>query len=279
MAEIDLERLAAGYTHRRTTDAARRRAAAAAEEAGLGPGSIALDIGGGRGDHAAVLAGTGARAVVVDRSPAMARAARDQGLPAVVADGCRLPVADAAADLAYFHLSLHYGGWETWLGEAARVVRPGGLVVAWTFAGEHFRHSLLGCWFPSIVPLDEARFPDPDLVRGRMSGLGLEQVTQVAETETISRRAGDWETAVRAGFVSTLQMLDQAEFEAGLVRFQVEHPDPDEVLHYRLWYRGVRGRKPGGGTPAGGGEEAPKPGGPPGGGPPLVGGAEEGVRR
>ena len=195
-----------------------------------------------------MLAATGARAVVVDRSPAMARAAREQGLHAMVADGRRLPVAAGAADLVYFHLSLHYGGWEEWLAEAARVVRPGGRVVAWTFAREHFRHSLLARWFPSIVPLDEARFPDPDLLGARLAALGLEQVRQVAETETIARRAGDWEEAVRAGFVSTLQMLEPAELEVGLSRFHREHPDPDEVLHYRLWYRGVLAGKPGGGT-------------------------------
>lgn len=245
MGEIDLERLAAGYAHRRTSEGARRRAAAAAAAAGLGRGSVALDVGGGRGDHAEVLAAGGALAVVVDRSPAMARAARERGRPAVVGDGRCLPVADAAADLVYFHVSLHYGGWEVSLSEAARVVRPGGLVVAWTFSREHFRHSLLARWFPSIVPLDEARFPDPDLLAARLWALGLEGVTQVAETEVVSRRVEDWEAAVRAGFVSTLQMLDPAELEAGLARFHEEHPDPGEVLQYRLWYRGVSGRRPG----------------------------------
>lgn len=168
----------------------------------------------------------------------------------MVADGRRLPVVDGAADLVYFHLSLHYGGWEEWLAEAARVVRPGGRVVAWTFAREHFRHSLLARWFPSVVPLDEARFPDPDLLGARLAALGLEEVRQVAETETIARRAGDWEKAVRAGFVSTLQMLEPEELDAGLARFHREHPDPDEVLQYRLWYRGVSAGKPGGGTSA-----------------------------
>jgi SAM-dependent methyltransferase len=252
MAEVDLERLAAGYVHRQTSEAARQRAAAAAGAARLGPGSVALDVGGGRGDHALVLAATGARAVVIDRSPAMARGARGQGLSAVVADGGHLPMGSGTADLVYYHLSLHYGAWESWLAEAARVVRPGGLVVAWTFAREHFRHSLLARWFPSIVSLDEARFPDPDLLGVRLEALGLQEVALVAETETSSRRAGDWEAAVRAGFVSTLQMLDQSELASGLAGFRREHPDPNEVVHYRLRYRGVSARRAGGERPAGG---------------------------
>ena len=185
-----------------------------------------MDVGGGRGDHAAVFAATGARAVVVDRSPAMARAALDRGIAAVVGDGRRLPLASAVADLVYFHVCLHYGGWEVMLGEAARVVQPGGLVAAWTFARDHFRHSLLARWFPSIVPIDEARFPHPDLLVARMWALGLEDVTQLAETETVSRSVADWEAAVRAGFVSTLQLLDPAELESGLARFRDEHPRP-----------------------------------------------------
>jgi len=175
----------------------------------------------------------------------MARAARERGLPAVVADGRRLPLKGGTAGLVYFHLSLHYGGWEVMLAEAVRVLGPGGMVAAWTFSREHFRHSLLARWFPSIAPIDEARFPDPDLLWARMWALGLEGVTQVPETEVVSRRAGDWEAAVRAGFISTLQLLHPAEVEEGLAGFHQEHPDPDEVLHYRLWYRGVQGRKPG----------------------------------
>lgn len=244
MGEIDLERLAAGYAHRRMSEAARNRAARTAEWAGLGAGTVAVDVGGGRGGHAGVFAERGARAVVVDRSPAMIRTALEAGVAGVVGDGRHLPLCDAAADLVYFHVCLHYGGWEAMLGEAARVLKRGGLAAVWTFAPDHFRHSLLARWFPSIVPIDEARFPHPDLVEARMWAVGLAEVHQAAETETISRAAGEWETAVRAGFVSTLQLLDPAELESGLARFRREHPDPEEVLHYRLWYRGIVGRKP-----------------------------------
>lgn len=227
------------------SQAALGRAARTGEWAALSTGSVAVDVGGGRGDHAAVFAATGARAVVVDRSPAMARAACDRGMAAVVGDGRRLPLGDGVADLVYFHVSLHYGGWEGMLGEACRVTRPGGMVAAWTFAADHFRHSMLARWFPSIVPLDEARFPHPDLLQARMWALGLQEVHQVAETETVSRSVGDWETAVRAGFVSTLQLLPPGELESGLARLRAEHPDPAEALHYRLWYRGVVGTRPG----------------------------------
>ena len=154
-------------------------------------------LGGGRGDHAGVFAATGAGVVVVDRSPAMAEEARRRGVAVVVGDGRSLPLRDAVADLVYFHVSLHYGGWEQMLGEAARVLRPDGMLAVWTFAPDHFRHSLLARWFPAIVPLDEARFPHPDLVEARMWALGMREVHQEAETETVSRPADDWEMAVQ----------------------------------------------------------------------------------
>jgi len=39
-------------------------------------------------------------------------------------------------------------------------------------------------------------------------------------------------------------LLERAELESGLSRFHEDHPGPDEILHYRLWYRGIMGRKP-----------------------------------
>ena len=43
--------------------------------------------------------------------------------------------------------------------------------------------------------MDYRYFPDPDLLEARMWALGLEGVTQMAETETASRRAGEWAAA------------------------------------------------------------------------------------
>jgi SAM-dependent methyltransferase len=243
MAEIDFDHLAAGYQHRPPSGAALLRARRAAEAANLGPGRLAVDVGGGPGHHAAEFAATGAAAIVVDLSSAMAAAARAHaGVRAVVGDGRRLPLLDGVADLVYLHLSLQYGDWRMMLDEAVRVTRAAGLIVVWSLARTHFAESFLARWFPSVAGIDEARFPDPAAVVARLAHSGLVGVEASGETETVTRRAGEWRRAVEGRFVSTLQMLDAEELRAGLAAFSAAHPDDEELLRYRLEWRRVMGR-------------------------------------
>ncbi len=243
MAEVDFDDLAAGYTHRPPSLAARHRARREAEAASLGPGRLAVDVGGGHGYHAAEFAATGAAAIVVDVSPAMAASARElAGVGAIVGDGRSLPLADEIADLVFFHLSLQYGGWPLMLDEAARVTRDGGLVVVWTLARRHFAESFLAGWFPSVATIDEARFPGPVLVAAHLRAAGLVEVDETEHVETVTRRVGEWKCAVEGRFVSTLQMIDPDELSAGIAAFSAAHPNDDELLHYRLRWRRVVGR-------------------------------------
>jgi ubiquinone/menaquinone biosynthesis C-methylase UbiE len=237
MADIDLEALARGYLHRPLSTGSVHRAEAAVRRARLQSGSLAVDVGGGRGGHAAVFASTGATAVVVDRSVAMAsEAATVPGVASVVGDSACLPVADDTADLVYFHLSLHYGDWRRSLGEAARVGRPGGTVWVWTLADRHHRASFLARWFPSVADIDEARFPPTGEIAGWLSDFGCRDVDVVAAPEERHWAAGEWRNAVEAGFVSTLQVLPPGELDAGLRRFDAAHPDPEETVVYTLGF-------------------------------------------
>jgi SAM-dependent methyltransferase len=90
----------------------------------------ALDVGTGTGRYLPLLASAGARLVVgLDMSlPMLGRKA--YGLPRVCADACRLPFPDASFDLICS--SLMVGDLEdlgAWLGEATRVLAPGGHLV------------------------------------------------------------------------------------------------------------------------------------------------------
>lgn len=241
--EVDLERLADAYRYR-VEEVSAQRAAMAADAARLRPRTVAIDVGGGAGSHAAVFAGRGAAVLVVDRSVDMARAARLAGIPAVVGDGAALPLADTQADLVYFHLSIHHGPVERWIAEAARVVRPGGTVWVWTLATEHHRSSFLARWFPSVASIDEQRFPDPDALAAVMMRAGLAGAEQSRHVERVTRTAGSWMAAVRAGFVSTLHLIGEDEIAAGLAAFAAAHPDPEERVHYDIRFRRVSAMRP-----------------------------------
>ena len=62
------------------------------------PEQTVLDVGGGTGRYARSLAENGARVIVCDASPGMARQAQAKGLSAVLCDVTRLPFADGSAD-------------------------------------------------------------------------------------------------------------------------------------------------------------------------------------
>lgn len=237
---VDLENLAEGYEHRPTSAAGLARARLAAESVGLGSGDIAVDIGGGRGNHAAVWLEFGAQPVVVDPSVGMAAAAAQHNDVAVMmAVSQRLPLRDDSVRLAYFHLSLHYGDWKEALDEVARVVGDGGECWIWTMGEEHHRASILAKWFPSIGDIDAERFPDPAEVCSYLSQTWSKVETK-KDVEPKVSTAARWRNAVEAGFVSTLQLISDEEMSRGLAAYDVAHPDPDELVEYVLTYDRIR---------------------------------------
>jgi len=243
MAEVDLGRLAAAYDHRRGSGA--DRATTTARVVGIVPGSVVVDIGGGRGDHAAVFRSMGASAVVVDRSPDMARAAAQTGIDTVVGMGESLPIASGCARLAYFHLSIHHGDTSAMLGEACRITEVGGTVWVWTLDPARLEESYLARWFPSVAAIDRRRMPQPSAIAAVLEVHHLVAKDPLPSVEHIARSAGSWAEAVRSGFVSTLHLVDPTEIDEGLDRFGREHPDPDEVIEYDIFYTGVHGTRPG----------------------------------
>jgi len=213
----------------------------AVRETGLAAGDRAADVGCGTGQHAAAWVPLGITALAVDPSPGMLRAARRH--PGVLPVGARaeaLPLRDSSLGLAYFHLSLQHTSWRRAIAEAARVVRPGGGLWIWTLGPDHHPASFLARWFPSVAAIDLRRFPDPVAVAAAARAGGFGDVAMEREADEMVRRAGDWEAAVRAGFVSTLQLVDPEEIEAGLAEFRSAHPDPGAAVRYELRYTVIR---------------------------------------
>jgi SAM-dependent methyltransferase len=108
---------------------------------GLAPVPLAglrlLDVGAGTGAVSRALRAVGARPVAVDASPAMLSGARSglNELDAVVADAGRLPFGDKSFDGLFAGLLLnHVAEPHRVLAEAARVIRPPGVLMATTFA-------------------------------------------------------------------------------------------------------------------------------------------------
>lgn len=197
------------------------------------PGSAILDVGGGPGHHAAVWVKQGHHPIVLDPAEKMTRPAVDRGVAVVRGVSQALPFEDRTFALVWFHLALHYGDWRLAVDEAVRVALRGGRIEIWTLGSDHHAASLLARWFPSVPRIDDARFPAPAAVESYLAG----QAASVARREVVEHRrrlAGEWLAAAEAGFVSTLQLIDADELQAGLTDFRRAYPDPTTEIPYEL---------------------------------------------
>ena len=119
--------------------------------------SRVLEVGCGPGELAArIREEVGAEVVAIDISPRMVELARGRGVDARLGDVCDLPFAAGEFDCAVAAWMLyHVPDVDAGLAELARVLRPGGRLVAVTNAPDHLRElrELLG------LPADRAAFP------------------------------------------------------------------------------------------------------------------------
>jgi SAM-dependent methyltransferase len=104
-----------------------------------GPGRV-LEVGPGPGELSErIRVELGADVVAVDVSERMVELTRARGVEAIVGDVQQLPFADASFDCAVAAWMLyHVPDVERGLAELARVLRPGGRLVAVTNGGDHW---------------------------------------------------------------------------------------------------------------------------------------------
>jgi ArsR family transcriptional regulator len=154
------------------------------------PGLLVCDVGTGTGVLALELARLGARVIGVDPSARMLEAARGKleaaGVPGVElrsGDAAALPLEDASVDAAFAHMVLRYlPSPADALAEMARVVKPGGVVVAVDFV-EHDRE-----WMREELGVQWLGFP-LDEVADWLARAGLEELR--IEREDPSDRGRD----------------------------------------------------------------------------------------
>lgn len=130
-------------------------------------GPTVVELGIGTGLIAAGLRRHGIDTVGVDLSPAMLAVALDRVGPRVsVADVDRLPLADDAVDTAFFVwvLQLVHDP-EVTLAEAARVVRPGGRVIAITSGPQYDPTDEIAPIVDGLAPLRRMRLDHNEVAR------------------------------------------------------------------------------------------------------------------
>ena len=144
-----------------------------------------MDVGTGTGRMIELLGGQARHVLALDRSPAMLRLARSKldrtpssvGNPVdfLLGDFQELPVEDATCDLLVYHQVLHYAQFpERVVGEAARVLAPGGQVLIVDFAA-HDREELRSRHAHARLGFDDKAMEH----WMALAGIALERVEQV----------------------------------------------------------------------------------------------------
>jgi ubiquinone/menaquinone biosynthesis C-methylase UbiE len=196
----------------------------------LRTGMNILDVGCGTGRFSILFAQRGAAVTGLDRSKTMLAAAQASA-PAALHELLHYVHADANEglpqgnfDAITFFMSIQYIALnEAFLESLHCALAPGGAVAIVTLPHRHFtENEVLTKYFPSIPRIDLARFPSiPELERMlRDHGFGDVNVREVVDE---NEGAGDeLISRVERKYVSTLHLLDDAEFERGLAAMRSE---------------------------------------------------------
>jgi SAM-dependent methyltransferase len=208
-----------------------------------------LDVGCGTGRFAAYAAArTGARVWGVDPSPEMLAQARARAVPGAgwkLGSAERLPFRDGWFDGVHAHLVLHLvQDAARAVDEVARVAAPGGRVVAATFRLEHFDAFHLNPYFPSVRGIDRARFPAPERLARLFEGAGMEAVSVRPLTQQLSLAPQDLLERVRGRYISTLHLIAEEEYRAGLARLEHDLSGRTEAVAAELHWALVTGFRP-----------------------------------
>ncbi len=236
---VDFAELAADYDRLRPLSSAATELGTATFEHLRGCRRL-IDIGCGTGQFAVSAADQlGARVWGVDPSPEMLEQARARPGPAAVgwrrASADRLPFKDGWFDAVHAHLVVHLlPDRARALAEMARVVGADGRLVIVTFELDHFDRFFLNPYFPSIPAIDRDRFPDPELLVAELGVEGFTELRRRRIVQPVSARAGDVLERVRGRYISTLHLLDPAEYRLGLTRLEAAVDGGTEAFDYSL---------------------------------------------
>lgn len=161
---------------------------------------------------------------------AVARAAVGKRVGLKLGRAEELPFKDAWFERVVLRLVIHLVDRPRALPELARVLVPGGRASIATFTEGHFEWYWLTSVFPEVGEIDRRRFPLPDALEAELleAGFAAARTTILEQRRSISRAAAL--ERIRGRYISTLRLLDEETYAAGLARAERELPEEIESV-------------------------------------------------
>jgi ubiquinone/menaquinone biosynthesis C-methylase UbiE len=185
-----------------------------------------LDLGSGVGTWSELMA-TAFRGTVwgVEPSRKMREAAeRDHAHPGVrYVDGSaeRVPLADGSCDAALLSYVLHHvSDRDACARELRRVLRPRGVAIVRTALRESLPAVPFFAYFPTALAIDEARMPARKDVIATFARHGFEVVADEVVLQETSPSLRVYHERLKLRAISTLELLPDDEFAAGVERLR-----------------------------------------------------------
>jgi SAM-dependent methyltransferase len=192
-------------------------------------GRRVLEVGCGTGALTEALARREAgRVWGVDAEPAMLDVARRRmpdGAGLKLGSAEALPFRDGWFERVVMRLVVHLLDRPRALPELARVLAPGGRAAIATFDPIHFDRFWLNAFFPSIEAIDRARFPEPQALARELVAAGFAHTRIVRLSQVVELDRADALERIRGRHISTFDLLDEAELEAGTARAERDLPE------------------------------------------------------
>jgi SAM-dependent methyltransferase len=141
-----------------------------------------------------------------------------------------LPFKDAWFERAVMRLVVHLLDRTRALPELARVLALGGRLTIATFTEGHFEWYWLTSVFPEVGEIDRRRFPPPETLEAELlaAGFAATRTTTLRQRRSIAR--DDALERIRGRYISTLRLLDDDAYAAGLARAEQELPEEIESV-------------------------------------------------
>jgi ubiquinone/menaquinone biosynthesis C-methylase UbiE len=195
-------------------------------------GKRVLDVGCGTGRLADALQVRGNRVWGIDPSTEMVAEAKQRGVNAKVARAEQLPFKEGWFERVVLWLTAHLLDRPQAFAELRRVLAPEGLALIATFDPSHFDRFWLNEIFPSLERIDRERFPTEDVLTWELLAAGFEpRILRLSQRAEIDREAAL--ERIRGRYISTLQLLSDEEYAAGVEK--AERGLPDRIGYALEW--------------------------------------------